>query len=395
MIGNARPFLGLAPFLRQSIAGTDLRPSAQALLAAAEREPGDANLLMNLATVMFCLGQRDLGLAMQAQALASVRSYRLPAARQPAKLRLLILAAPGDLSANTPIDCLLEDSDVDLVIHYVDAGRLPALTVPEHDIVLVGIGAGDHGLLRALEPVLAQWPKPVINAPQFIPATERAAASSLLRDAPGILMPPTLTARRDQLRQVADGGARLSDDFEGCDFPVILRPFGSHGGHGLERIGGRADLAAYLARVDDAEFYVSPFVDYADADGLYRKYRIALIDGAAYACHMAVSSHWMIHYVNAGMYQDAGKRAEEAAFMAHFGEFARRHAVALAAVHRRTGLDYVCLDCAQTGDGRLLIFEIDHVMVVHAMDPADLFPYKRAEMNKVAAAFRNLLLART
>lgn len=389
-----RPFLGLAPFLRQSIAGIDLRPRAQELLAAAGQAPDDANLLKNLATVMFCLGQRDLGLSLQAQALALRRSYHLAAARQPARLRLLMLATPGDLGANTPIDCLLEDSDIDLDVHYVAADQLPALPVPDHDVLLVGIGAGDAALLRALEPVLARWPKPVINAPHRIPATERSAASRLLRDAPGILMPPTLTARRDRLQAVASGGARLSDYFDGCDFPVILRPLDSHGGHGLDRIAGRAELSAYLARIDDAELYLSPFIDYSGADGLFRKYRIALIDGKPYACHMAVSSHWMIHYVNAGMYEEAGKRAEEAAFMTRFDDFAHRHGAALSAIHERTGLDYVCLDCAESRDGRLLIFEIDHVMVVHAMDPEDLFPYKRTQMQKVVDAFRNLLLER-
>ena len=393
MNSDARPFLGLAPFLRLSIAGADLRQRAQELLAAAQQSP-DANQLMNVATVMFCLGQRDLALSIQAQALAMQRGFHLPAARRPARLRLLMLAAPGDLGANTPIDCLLEDSDIDIEIQYVAADQLPALPVPDHDVVLVGIGAGESDLLRALEPVLAQWSKPVINAPQRISVTERSAASRLLRDAPGILMPSTLTAKRKHLQEIAGGGARLSDYFVGCDFPVILRPLDSHGGHGLERIDGRADLAGYLGRINEAQFYLSPFVDYSGADGLFRKYRVALIDGVAYACHMAISEQWMIHYVNAGMYEDAAKRAEEADFMANFGDFARRHGAALAAVHERTGLDYLCLDCAESRDGRLLIFEIDHVMVVHAMDPEDLFPYKRAQMQKVVDAFRNLLLAR-
>jgi hypothetical protein len=394
MNSDAQPYLGLAPFLRLSIAGADLRPRAQELLAAAATHGDDANLLMNVATVAFCLGQRELGLTIQAQALAMQRSFHLPAARRPARLRLLMLAAPGDLGANTPIDCLLEDSDIDIDIHYVAADQLPALPVPDHDVVLVGIGAGDAELLQALEPVLAQWPKPVLNAPQRIPATERSAASRLLHDAPGILMPPTLAAKRKHLQEIAVGGARLSDYFVGCEFPVILRPLDSHGGHDLDRIGGRADLAGYLGRVDDAQFYLSPFIDYSGAGGLFRKYRVALIDGVPFACHMGVSSHWMIHYVNAGMYQDAAKRAEEAAFMAHFDDFARRHGAALAAIHERTGLDYLCLDCAESRDGRLLIFEVDHVMVVHAMDPEDLFPYKKAQMQKVADAFRAMLLER-
>ena len=111
----ATPFLGLAPFLRQSIAGIDLMPAAQAMLASAETQPDDANLWMNLATAMLCLGHRDLGLSIQAQALEIDRIYRRPAAIQPARFRLLMLMMPGDLAENTPLDCLLESSDVDLI----------------------------------------------------------------------------------------------------------------------------------------------------------------------------------------------------------------------------------------------------------------------------------------
>ena len=68
---------------------------------------------------------------------------------------------------------------------------------------------------------------------------------------------------------------------------------------------------------------------------------------------------------------------------------------ALEAIYQRTLLDYLCIDCAETRDGQLLVFEIDHAMVVHAMDPEDLFPYKRQHMQKVKYAFRDFLLRLT
>ena len=57
--------------------------------------------------------------------------------------------------------------------------------------------------------------------------------------------------------------------FEACDFPVIVRPLGSHGGHDLDKISNPADLASYLARVDEPEFYLSPFIDYSGPDGQF------------------------------------------------------------------------------------------------------------------------------
>jgi len=92
----------------------------------------------------------------------------------------------------------------------------------------------------------------------------------------------------------------------------------------------------------------------------------------------------------------AEKRAEEARFMADFdADFARRHRPALAAIAERVGLDYFGVDCAETADGRLLLFEADIAMIVHAMDSAETFPYKRPQMRKVFDAFRAMLRRRS
>ena len=391
------PFLGLAPFLRMSVAGADLRPLSQEMLASATEDSGNANLWMNLSTVMFCMGHRDVGLALQAQALEMNRVYHVAGAAQPAKLRVCMVMVPGDIAANTPLDCLLENSDIDLELYYLSPDLETAPPIPEHDVLVVAIGESDEnrGLLESLEEVLATWPRPVINAPKNIPNTGRDRASALLHDAPGIFMPPTLRATRGQLLTVATGGAELPELFAATGFPIIVRPYGSQAGRDLAKIMDAVELAAYLEKVTAPDLYISRFIDYRSADGFFRKMRVALVDGVPFACHMGVSSSWMIHYVNAGMYEEAWKREDEHRWMENFGAFAARHATALAAISTRTGLDYVCIDCAETPDGQLMIFEVDHVMVVHAMDPENQFPYKQAHMKKVKAAFRDLLVARS
>jgi len=168
----------------------------------------------------------------------------------------------------------------------------------------------------------------------------------------------------------------------------------SHAGAGLAKLDEASAIPAYLAERDEDRFYVTPFVDYAGADGLFRKQRIVLIEGRPFIAHMAVSERWMVHYLNAGMTESAEKRAEEARFMADFDEgFAARHAAAFAQLHQRLGLDYLGLDCAETPDGRLLLFESDVAMIVHAMDPEDPFAYKKAPMHKLFGAFEAMLRA--
>jgi len=109
---------------------------------------------------------------------------------------------------------------------------------------------------------------------------------------------------------------------------------------------------------------------------------------------MAIGDHWMVHYLNAGMAENADKRAEEAAAMANFNGFIARHGETLKGLHKRLGLDYFAIDCAELADGRLLMFEADVSMIVHALDPEELYPYKRPHMGKVFAAFEAMLRAK-
>jgi hypothetical protein len=304
--------------------------------------------------------------------------------------------APGDFMANTPLEFLLEGSDINLDMLYVLPGQ-PLPPIPEHDIAIVAVGESDANrpVLAEIGRLLRHWPRPVLNAPERIERLSRDGVWNLLRRTPGIAVPMTARLGRASLAGVAAGTLEISELLAGADFPLICRPIASHAGDGLAKLDDAAALAAYLGERGEPEFYLSPFVDYRSADGLFRKYRLAVIEGRPFACHMAISQHWMVHYLNAGMTESAEKRAEEACFMADFDSgFARRHAAALQLLADRLGLDYLALDCGETAEGELLLFEADVAMIVHAMDPPDLFPYKGPQMRKVFAAFRQMLRAR-
>ena len=90
----------------------------------------------------------------------------------------------------------------------------------------------------------------------------------------------------------------------------------------------------------------------------------------------------MVHYLNADMAGNAGNRTEEARFLTNFDEeFGARHQETFAAVvSARASLCTARL--RETGDGRLLLFEIGTAMIVHAMDPVNVFPYKKPAMEK-------------
>jgi hypothetical protein len=187
------------------------------------------------------------------------------------------------------------------------------------------------------------------------------------------------------------GRTALTDLLPGAAFPIICRPQGSHAGHGLARLDDGAGVADYLATARGNDFVISPFVDYISADRQYRKYRLAFVGGCAYPVHMALSARWMVHYLNGDMTERPDNRAEEQRFFDGFDAgFAERHAAALAAIDERMGLDYFSIDCGETADGRLLVFECDTGGVAHAMDPLVDFGYKRPHMLRLFAAFRAL-----
>jgi hypothetical protein len=290
----------------------------------------DAAALMDLSTILQLVGDRDAGMAWQAHALRVQRLYRRPPARvSPDGVRVLAFLAPGDFMANTPLEFLLEDTDVRLDMYYMVPASPSAEPISDHDIAFVAAGGSDENraVLGEIEDYVRSWPCPVLNRPERIALLSQDGIRARLESEPGLALSMS-----------------------------------------------------------------APVFDYRGADEQFRKYRIALIDGRPYACQMAISDLPIVHYHDAGMGESAEKRAEEAQFMMDFdGGFARRHEGALRALCQHVGLDYFAVDCAETRDGRLLLFDVDVAMIIHSMEPPQLFPHKPPQMRKIRDAFRTML----
>jgi hypothetical protein len=387
--------IGLPTLAKLAFDGIDLASTWNAFVHRVTEAPGDAAAFLDLSTIAQLQGRREHRIALQSEALQLQRLYRqLPARSAAEPLRLLAFMAPGDFMANLPIEFLLANTSVRLDMLYVVPGAPLPAAIPDHDLALVAMAESDdnQALLREIANIVRDWPSPVVNAPDRIARLTRDGTSELLKSAPGVVIPINARIDRAALTSVAVGDAAIEDFLQGEGFPIIARPSGSHAGEGLCKLDDRGAISGYLAERPESAFYIAPFVDYRGPDGLFRKYRVVLIGGRPYASHMAISSHWMIHYLNAGMASSAEKRAEEARFMVDFDcDFAVRHAQALAVIAERAGLEYLPFDCGETQDGKLLIFEAGTNMIVHSMDSPDLFPYKRPQMEKVFRAFEAML----
>jgi glutathione synthase/RimK-type ligase-like ATP-grasp enzyme len=385
--------LGLATLLRAATAGNDLTPLGELLLEHVKRHD-DPYALLDLSLVLQLKYQKAAALAVQQQAFQITRRYRLKSAQTTqSPLKVLVLKAPGDLMANTPLECLLENADLQLEVLYADARPLVDAELPEHDVIFVAACASDEtaGVLAQITSLTSGAACRILNRSEHVAKTMRDSAYALLGAAPGICMAHTVRLSREQVNEAAAGAFKLSDVLDG-NYPFIIRPIGSHAGQGLAKVSDEQELGRYMAESDATEYYMAPFVDYSSADGLFRKYRIVIIEGKPFVCHMGISREWMVHYPYTEMLAHPDRRDEEARLMASFdAEFALRHREAFHNIAKLTGLDYVGFDCAETSDGRLLIFEIATGMVVHDMDDPDIFPYKAPQIRRVADAFHDML----
>jgi hypothetical protein len=387
--------IGIAKLSKIAFDGGDLLPLWRELTEKAKAGLATAGDGLDLSIIAQLIGDPKLGLAIQDEVLAQQQVFRSPCASAPPRLRVLAFAVALDIGGNTPIEFLLEGSDIELTTLYVVPGIALPQPLPDHDVAIVVASETDESRDALLEiaRLAINWPRPVLNAPGLFGNLERDRLHRLLAGAAGIAIPVTERVSHDRLVGIAQSDAGLTSI--GVDFPLTIRPVGSHAGFGLDRLDSRDDITRYLQDRPEPEFFISQYIDYACADRLFRKYRIAIIDGRPFAVHMAISEQWKIWYLNADMRVDAGKRAEEAEFMCAFDDsFAARHRAAFAELSARVGLDYFTIDCAETRQGELLIFEADHTGIVHNMDPPDIFPYKPPQMRKIFDAFAAMLISR-
>ena len=237
--------------------------------------------------------------------------------------------------------------------------------------------------LAAVERFVAGSRRPVLNRPGPIARLGRVPLSETFAAADHCRV--VTTTRIERERYAA----------EGFPLPHIVRPVGSHGGHGLTLVESDADRAAYLTTVAAESLYVAPFIDYRSPDGFFRKYRIVFIDGEPFAFHLAISPHWMVHYYNAPMTEHQWMRDEEHAFLAGIGDvFAGELGAALRETARLLPLDYVGIDCAIGPDGKLLIFEADNALIIHLLDDPALFGYKHRYVPQILTALDTMVRRR-
>ncbi|MEJ2022222.1 MAG: hypothetical protein P8X43_09340 [Maritimibacter sp.] len=388
--------VGIAQLTSLALQGVDLHPLRSYLLEKGLDGAERAGALMDLSVIDQLYGDLEQGLAWQAEAIESCPVFRTDRGTRGRK-KLLVFALPTDIGGNTPIEFLIQSDEFDILTYYLTPGRQvgDAVPLPRHDVAFCAAPADARdaeAFFAEVRALTKDTGKPALNAFGAPSKLGRVALPQSLPDVKGLRLANTVRAGRDALIEAVFEGTLDGVFGKQTDFPCVIRPVGSHAGHGLEKVDTADALGTYLMRSEAEDFYLADYIDYRSDDGQFRKYRIVFIDGKAYPCHLAIAGQWDVWYMKAEMQEDAEKRREEEAFMEAFdSEFGARHKAGFDALIEAVGMEYFGIDCSEDRDGNLVVFEADNSFIVHDMECKTTFPYKTRHMQRLFGAFENML----
>src|SRR3978361_1229509 len=98
--------IGFAKLTTMAFGGADLRSLQNELMSKVADGTAGAGDGLDLSLIVQLLGDKQTGLAIQAEVLAFHRLFRSPCPVEKPKLRVLGLAAPLDMGGNTPSQLL-------------------------------------------------------------------------------------------------------------------------------------------------------------------------------------------------------------------------------------------------------------------------------------------------
>jgi aromatic-L-amino-acid/L-tryptophan decarboxylase len=266
--------------------------------------------------------------------------------------------------------------------------------LPPHQLVINAIGDTEVSskALVAAQSMLALTTAPVVNPPAAVLATSRSNNAKRFCGVPGVVTPITATLPRAEL---SCSEAKTILDAHGFVFPLLLRAPGFHTGQHFLRVETFDGLPSALAELPGEELIVMQYLDARGPDGKTRKYRAMMIDGKIYPLHVAISSHWKIHYFTAEMADNPEHRAEDAAFLecmpAVIGPLAMN---ALQRIQSTLGLDYAGIDFGLNAKGEVLLFEANATMVVNPPDSDERWNYRLPAYQRIHAAVQKMLMER-
>ncbi len=311
---------------------------------------------------------------------------RYPSWKGASAIPVLVLSTAQE--GNIPWRFLLDRQHFDFTSLAVEYWDLQA-RLPTHALIFNAIGDADRcaSTLEQAAALIRRTDAKVINDPTRVLKTGRMMQAATLGGLSRVRTPRLQILPRSQLI------ARLNEPPQ--TFPLLLRSPGFHGGRFMELIDEPVQLPATLDRLPGDTLLVMEYLPYQSPDGLFRKYRMIMVDGQPYPVHLAVSDQWKVHYFSSLMTDRPDLRAEEKIFLddpeKHLGHEVME---TLQHISREIGLDYFGLDFNVTPEGEVWVFEANATMVLQPVPMESVWDYRKPAIQQAMSAVQALFLSR-
>jgi len=209
--------------------------------------------------------------------------------------------------------------------------------------------------LKMAEQIVDKSGRSCFNHPIAVANCARDRVSHLLSGTPGLTVPRTLRINPAEPIEVP----RTIEE-AGLAYPVLMRIPGSHSSSNLVKVetADRAKEVAGWPRSQDA-IYVTKFYDFVNSDGLYRKFRVAVVGDEIFLRTCIVGDNWLLGRGRRAAKSEQEERAQLASFDDGLGP---RVKPAFLEMRRLLGLDYFGVDCNIDENGQVLLFEANACM---------------------------------
>lgn len=250
-----------------------------------------------------------------------------------------------------------------------------------------------RGHADSYEGWVTELPLPVVNTPAAVRTMTREDNSKRYADAENFVFPRTVAAVHK-----TDIDATLNYILAHTRYPIIIRPRHTHVGHGVMLIDDEAGLREILRHNPFSNFYAIDYHDCQSSDELYRRYRLACVDGQLVPDGMRADFKWNVHSWDHGpeKWAELGLDAEETAFWespeevlgAPPEEFFRD-------IVDATKLDVFGIDFGiRKEDGRIIVYEVNSAMAIANGGDLVKFPYRTAQCDLIKGMITDLLFAK-
>jgi hypothetical protein len=242
-------------------------------------------------------------------------------------------------------------------------------------------------VLANIQKLLRSFTGRIVNRPGAVLRTTRDQVARMLAGIPGLIVP-----RAVRLGSAKPEVAARMLTKAGLHFPILLRRAGTHTGEFIGLFDNVEVASNALAPTSD--HIATEFVDFASADGLYRKYRVFFVGGRLIFRHMLVSDHWNVHAEDRTRFMASRPEllAEEEHVLA--SSSAGLSAEGIETLHRvneRMHLDYFGMDFAIAPSGEILLFEANATMNFFPFLSDPRFAYVKQSLQPAQNAMHSLI----